>query len=263
MIFRNQTYIRMKQFSIFAFILLAITGCSQEEIDSYDTSLTALNIWVGTEAGAVYESVDYNYSYAYEEGSITFYAQLVGVPVDYDRTFRLEAFSGDSAQVVPTIRTMDYVIPAGATQGTYKVYFNSQRLPDANLFTDTDGSISFRVVPSSQFAVGTENHQQFTVVLRNYLAKPSNWDTANYPRVPLSKYFGTYSQVKYKFMIEHLGLIDFEINYNAQTSYDETTNVISVAYAIYLQQVMQRALNDYNNSHEVPLTDEFGLPVTF
>ena len=243
--------------------VFALLGCSEEEIDRYDTSLTALKIWVGTHAGAVYESVDYNYSYAYEEGSITFYAQLVGMPVDHDRTFRLEAFGADSASVAPTVRSEVYVIPAGATSGTYKLYFNTQNLPSPDLFTTTDGTISFRMVPNNDFAVGNENYQQFRVVLKNYLAKPSNWDTANYPRVALSKYFGTYSRVKYQFMIEHLGLIDFEINYNAQTSYDETTNVVSAAYAVYLQQVMQRALNEYNSSHDEPLTDEFGLPVTF
>lgn len=246
-----------------ALSLLFCIGCSEEEVDRYDTSLTALNIWVGTEAGAVYESVNYNYSYAYEEGSVTFYVQLVGMPANHDRTFRLEAFGGDSVSVVPTVRTEDYVIPAGETKGTYKVYFNTQKLPAPDLFTTSDGTIHFRMVPNSEFAIGNEHYQQFQVVLKNYLAKPANWDSANYPRVPLSKYFGTYSKVKYQFMIEHLGLIDFEINYNARTSYDEETNVVSASYAVYLQQVMQRALNEYNSSHEVPLTDEFGLPVTF
>ena len=105
--------------------------------------------------------------------------------------------------------------------------------------------------------------QTFKVILKSYLAKPDNWDNANFPRIPLSKYFGTYSRVKYQFMIEVLGLIDFEINYNTQTAYDETLNVISAVYAVHLQQVMQRALNEYNESHDEPLTDEFGLPITF
>ena len=35
--------------------VFALLGCSEEEIDRYDTSLTALKIWVGTHAGAVYE----------------------------------------------------------------------------------------------------------------------------------------------------------------------------------------------------------------
>lgn len=257
----------MKRISTYAFLLIVmaawICACTKEEVNTYDTSRTALNIWVGTEAGAVYESVTYNYSYAYEEGSITFYAQLSGMPADHDRTFRLKPFGGDSALMANTIRTEDYVLPAGAVSGTYQVHFNTQLLTDPNLFADKDGSIGFRLAENPDFAIGTENHQQFKVILKNYLAKPDNWDNANFPRIPLSRYFGTYSRVKYQFMIEVLGLIDFEINYNTQTAYDEATNTISSVYAVYLQQVMQRALNEYNESHETPLTDEFGLPVTF
>lgn len=246
-------------------LLLAMTAgsCSEESTDLFDTSLTALNIWVGNEAGVVYDETVYNYSYAYEEGSITFYAQLVGMPADRDRTFRLELFGNDSAMVAPTVRTEDYVLPAGQTHGTYHVYFNTQLLPASDLFTTKDGTVSFRMKPNNEFNTGTEKHQQFTVVLKNYLAKPANWDVANYPRMPLANYFGTYSRVKYQFMIEHLHLIDFEINYNATTSYDEATNTISASYAIYLQQVVQRRLNEYNESHDSPLTDEYGLPVTF
>ena len=243
--------------------LWGLGGCSKEEVSSFDTSLCSLNIWVGTSAGAVYESTTYNYSYAYEEGSVTFYAQISGMPADHDRTFHLEPYGGDSARMISTIRTEDYIIPAGETGGTYKVFFNTQKLSDPNLFTNEDGRIHFRVVSNDTFSIGTEGHQSFTVILKNYLAKPDNWDSANYPRVALSKYFGTYSRVKYQFMIEHLGLIDFEINYNTQTSYDEETNVVSAVYAVYLQQVMQRALNEYNETHETPLTDEFGIPVTF
>ncbi|MBQ9642116.1 MAG: DUF4843 domain-containing protein [Bacteroidaceae bacterium] len=256
----------MKKYSRVGSLLLAslmLAACSKEEVPTYDTSYTALNIWVGNAAGVVFESATYNYSYAYEEGGITFYAQLSGMPADHDRTFRLEPYGGDSLLMANTVRTEDYVIPAGAISGEYKVYFNTQKLTDPTLFTQHDGVINFRMVPNDQFAVGSENHQTFKVILKNYLAKPANWDTANFPRRPLSIFFGTYSRVKYQFMIEHLGLIDFEVNYNTQTSYDEATNVVSNSYAIHLQQVMQRALKEYNDTHDTPLTDEQGNLVTF
>ena len=243
--------------------LWGLVSCSKEEVSTYDTSQCSLNIWVGNEAGAVFETTTYNYSYAYEEGDVTFYAQISGMPADHDRTFRLEAYGDSYDAMANTIRTEDYVIPAGQIGGTYKVHFNTQNLSDPNLFTTEDGSISFRMVPNDTFSIGTENHQSFTVVLKNYLAKPDNWDSANFPRVALSKFFGTYSRVKYQFMIEHLHLNGFEINYNTQTSYDEETNTVSYSYATYLQQVMQRALNEYNATHDTPLTDETGVPVTF
>ena len=250
--------------------LLLLTSCSHVDVPTYDTTETRLNIWVGTTAGVVYESTTYNYSYAYEEGSVTFYAQITGMPVDYDRTFHLEAFGDDASVVAPTVRYEDFVIPAGAIGGTYALHLNTQLLPDANLFSESDGSVQFRVMPGEQFDLGTEDHQAFTVIVKNYLAKPDNWDTVPTRNdmliyFPISKYFGTYSRVKYQFMIEHLGLIDFQIrsSMGAIPAYDEETNTISAAYAVQLQQVMQQALREYNESHDTPLTDEYGELVTF
>ena len=158
-------------------IAMAMGACSYVDVPTYDTSSTRLNIWVGTAAGIVYESTSYNYSYAYEEGSVTFYAQITGLPVDHDRTFRLEVFGKDSAAVAPTVRSEDFVIPAGTIGGTYQLHLNTQLLPSSDLFTESDGEVQFRVVPSEQFELGTEDHQAFTLIVKNYLAKPDNWDT--------------------------------------------------------------------------------------
>lgn len=254
---------RTIQYSLCMLCIMAVTACQQEEIMKFDPTMAGLNIWVGTSGGAIYEEVSYNYSYALEEGSVTFYARVYGVPADYDRTFTLEPFGDYIDEIIPTIRTEEYVMPAGAVSSEYKVYFNSENLPTEDLFTEYDGKISFRMVDNDTFGAGAENMQSFTVVLRNRIAKPDNWDSANYPQVALSKYFGTYSRVKYQFMIEHLGLIDFIISYSASTSIDETTNTVSPAYAVYLQQMMQEKLAEYNTTHDTPLTDENGDIVIF
>ena len=112
---------------------LFLVSCDKEEVSTFNTDYTALNIWVGNAAGAVYKSATYNYSYAYEEGSVTFYAQISGMPVDHDRVFHLAPYGGDLQQVVNTIRLEDYVIPAGEIGGEYKVYFNTQKLQNPTL----------------------------------------------------------------------------------------------------------------------------------
>ncbi len=243
--------------------LVAVTSCQKEDIMKFDSKMAGLNIWVGTSAGSVYEETTYNYSYVIEEGSVTFYARVYGVPADYDRTFTLEPFGENIEQIIPTIRVEEYVMPAGAVSGEYKVYFNSKNLASEDLFSEDDGKVSFRMMDNEDFSTGAENMQSFTVILRNRLAKPDNWDSANYPLVALSKYFGSYSRVKYQFMIEHLGLKDFIISYSASTSIDETSNTVSPAYAVYLQQLMQQKLAEYNETHEKPLTDENGDPIIF
>lgn len=243
--------------------LIIVTSCQKEDIMKFDSEMAGLNIWVGTSAGSIYEETTYNYSYAIEEGSVTFYARVYGVPAEHDRTFTLEPFGENIEQIVPTIRVEEYVMPAGEVSGEYKVYFNSKNLASEDLFSESDGKVSFRMVDNEHFETGTENMQSFTVVLRNRIAKPDNWDSANYPSVALSKYFGTYSRVKYQFMIEHLGLRDFIISHSASTSIDETTNTVSTAYAVFLQQLMQQKLAEYNETHEKPLTDENGDPIIF
>ncbi len=251
------------RYSIYILCLVVTVACQQEEVLKFNPEQTGLNIWIGTSDGAIYEEAIYNYSYALEEGSITFYARVYGMPTDYDRTFALEPFGDSISQIIPTIRTEQYVMPAGSVFGEYKVFFNSQKLPSTELFTKTDGTISFRMAANESFNTGAENMQSFTVVLRNRIAKPDNWDSANYPQVPLSDYFGTYSRMKYQFMIEHLGLIDFKISYSASTAIDETTNTVSPAYAVYLQQKMQEKLAEYNTTHDTPLTDENGDVIIF
>ena len=249
---------------------MTMIGCSQESVPTYDTDYTGLDIWVGTSGGAVYESVSYNYSYSYDDGTVTFYARINGLPAAYDRTFHLEPLGNHAKTVLATMQQMDYIIPAGSIGGSYQLHFNTQKLPDATLFTTEDGIVQFRVVPDEVFALGTENHQQFTVIMKNYLAKPDKWDAVPTSQTmfiffPLSKYFGSFSRVKYQFMIQILGLVDFKIQYSMGSlpAYDEGTNTISAAYALQLQQKMQQALNDYNATHDTPLTDEYGYPVTF
>ena len=256
-------------FTIIAVAMMSIS-CAHEDVPTYDTSQTGLDIWVGTSGGAVYESVSYNYSYSYDDGTLTFYAQINGLPVDYDRTFRLEPL-GDYADIVrATMRQEDYVVRANSIGGTYKIHFNTQALPDPTLFSTEDGIVTFRMVPNDVFNIGTEGHQQFTVVMKNYLAKPDNWDAVPPSQTlfiyePLSKYFGSFSRVKYQFMIQVLGLVDFNIraSMGSLPNYDEETNTISAPYALQLKYKMQSALNEYNATHDIPLTDEYGYEVTF
>ena len=247
---------------LFTFLLL-LTSCSKEGIDRFDSDYKALNIWFGT-ANVVAEKLTYNYSYSIGENSVTFYARITGVPVDYDRTFTLEAFDGDLEKAKGSYRVEGYVIPAGSTTAQFKIYFDTSKLSDKDLFSQEEGHLYFRVAENSEFKTGADGLNELCVVLRNYLSKPDDWDTTDsYLFKPYKTYFGEYSKVKYSFMIEQTGLVDFRISSTASKSHDEETNYISTAYATYLKQVLQLALADYNSSHTTKLTDENGNLITF
>lgn len=257
----------MKQllFGIACFGSLVLASCEKNEMPVYDTSYTALNIWFGTSSNAL-DSTTYNYSYKMGEGTLTFYARVMGVPVDYDRTFELEVYDGDTGTAAGSYWTETYTIGAGETEVECNIYFDTSKLTDADSFTETDGHLCFRMAANDTFLAGTEDRTNLIVVLKNYLSKPDEWDSATYPLRPYSAYFGTYSKVKYQFMISELGLVDFHINYSTSTPYDEETNTISSAYASYLVQKLKVALEEYNNdlnNTDTPLRDETGSVVSF
>lgn len=244
--------------------ILAATfsGCSKNEYPEFDANYSALNIWFGTE-NIPQDSITYNYSYTLGEQTVHFYARAIGVLADKDRTFQLEAYDGDLDEAQGSYTLGDYILKAGETIGEFDITFDTSKLKDADAFTQKDGHLKLRLKPNDEFQQGAKELQTLTIVLKNYLDKPDNWDEATYPMMALSRYFGDYSKVKYQFMIQVLDMVDFKVNYNTSVRYDEETNTISSNYANYLASKMKLALEEYNNTHDTPLTDETGNIVTF
>lgn len=246
---------------LFVLSVLGLSSCEDNETPVYDVSRTALNLWFGSEIYPV-DSLTYNYSYAMEESSVTFYARVSGLPADHDRTFTLEMVDG-SVEAEGSYRTETYTIPAGEILAEFPIYFNTTLLQDPESFTTTDGYLCFRLAPNNEFETGAEEYSELIVRLRNYLAKPDNWDSADYSYLSLSYVFGAYSREKYQFMIDVLGIMEFSINRNATVPYDEENNELSLNYANYLLQTLQLALEEYNATHDEPLRDSSGALVTF
>lgn len=243
-------------------MILSFESCSENETPVYDTSLSALHIWVGRQATAS-DQVIYNYSYTMGTDSVVFYARVLGLPVDYDRTFTLEAFEGNLQEAAGSYKIGTYTIPAGEIQGSYPIYFDTAALGNPAAFSTSDGELHLRLAPNSEFETGATELSVINIVLRNYLSKPEDWDAAVYPNRPYTGYFGSYSKVKYQFMIQALGLVDFHISWTQTTNYNESTNTVSDPYAQYLRQQLVVALDEYNSTHATPLTDENGIIVTF
>lgn len=259
---------RLKIYIALCLAVLGMTGCEENDRQFFDTSYAALNIWFGTESSS-YESTTHNYSYTLGRDSVMFYARVAGMPVDYDRTFTLEACDGDLDKAAGSYETTTYTIKAGEVIAEFPIYFDTSKLNGSDTFgsDDEQGSITFRLVESDTFHKGAEGYQTLKVVLRNYLAKPDEWDSQkSLYAMAWNRYFGTYSKVKYQFMIQHTGLIDFHISYYATTNYDEETNTISANYATYLRDKLRIYLDEYNNdpaNTDTPLRDETGNLVTF
>lgn len=238
-----------------------LSGCEKEDIDRFNPEYSALNIWLGSETAPVDELI-YNFSYALGEKPVSFYARITGPAAETDRTFTLQAVSGTLTELGQAVRTETYTIPAGEISGEYQIYFDSSKIP-ASTFADKDGEVVFKMVANDNFAEGAAELSELRFILRNYLSKPEEWDSAASGFYPYRNYFGDYSEVKYRFMIEVTGLQDFRIDWRQSTPYDEATNVMSPNYASYLQQLLRIELDKYNAAHDTPLADSLGNPITF
>lgn len=243
-------------------LLLMLASCEKNDVPVFDSNYSALNIWFGSSA-MVQDQTTYNYSYSLSEDSLLFQARVTGLATDHDRSFTLEAYDGDLAEAEGSFYTKTYVIKAGEISGEFPIYFDSSKLKDKIFFTDEDGELFFRVKANDLFAPGANTMQTLHVVLKNYLAKPSEWDIATYPHLPYKNYFGSYSRVKYSFMIQVTGLVDFHIVSNTTVPYDKEKNNISVSYVNFLLSKVKQALEEYNESHAEDLTDENGSVVVF
>lgn len=243
-------------------LILGASSCSENETPVYDAERASLNIWFGL-SNTKQDSVTYNYSYVLDEGSITFMARVAGVPVDYDRTFTLKAIDGDIAEAEGSYRIETYTIPAGTVEVKCPIYFNTSNLKNDDSFTRKDGYLHFRIAENPDFEVGAAERQELIVVLKNYLAEPEEWNNYVPPYLPWANYFGEYSKVKYQFMIQELGIMEFHVYASATSPYNESTKEMSVNYAQYLREVLADALDEYEATNGKRLEDEFGRDVEF
>ncbi len=253
-----------KLYLTLALITATVIGCQENEYNTFDSEYKAVNIWVGNQV-SVLDSTTFNYSYYLTKDSLMFYARLIGTLSSEPQTFTLEAYEGDLEEAEGSYEIGQYTFYADEYLKEFPIYFDPTKLKDTSAFKEKDGTIKFRLKQEGNFVAGADQYQTIHVTLKNDLAKPDTWDEATYPNVKLSNYFGTYSETKYKFIIQEIGKVDFKVAYNMSVEYDEETNTFASYYAKFLKNMMILALEEYNAANpDEPLIDELsGLPITF
>lgn len=196
-----------------------------------------------------------SFSFATEQASVAEYTvnikvKIMGLAATNKRTFTAEAVTkGTNALVGTDYKFLPGTIDANQIEGILPVVL--YRTADLKTVTK---QLVLKVSDVGDFKGGTVEHNGFTLIWNDNLIKPDNWDT----RPGLVTYFGVYSVVKYQFIINTLNRSAFPI----QTStYDP--NLLTNAQMLDLKVSLKTALVVYNNTHSTPLTDEFGVAVTF
>ena len=178
------------------------------------------------------------FSAVQEEMQMTLY--VMGEAASTDRTAKLEV---DASKT--TAAASQYILPETVTvpAGKLVVPFVVTLMRSEELTSQTV-SLAFKVVESNDFKVGVNEQNHFNMKWNDILGKPKNWDTE------LKEFFGEYSFVKYRFIIDTVGFGEFG---NGMT-WSELKNY---------QIVMKTALDEYNATPAGPLKDENGQLVEF
>jgi len=199
-------------------------------------------------------------SYSFVEKNSTITKDTVWLPVrvagnvaDHDRAINLAAVaSGTTAVQGVHYKLLSYSMP----KDSFATRLGVVLLRDASL-RDTSLALKLEIKPSSDFPVLMQDtlmgdgrfysRNQFKILFTDRLIKPSNWDSY------LVSFFGAYSNTKFRYIAEVLGVSSFPTT---------GSNAVNYPTMQYYQNVMRNALVDYTAAHG-PMIDENGNPVVF
>lgn len=222
--------------------LILLTGCENDGFyyqDEARVRLEAPYIWALDTDSLEFSFVTTPASVSEFELPITIY--LMGKVVDYDRTIALTVDESRTTAENKHYAFPDQVVlPSNSNKVTFPLTL--KRTVDLQ----EDGVRLFlKIIESSDFKTGVVEKDHLLVKWNDILSRPSNWES-------LSEFFGTFSLVKYRFMLNTTGVTGFDTD---KMSWAQLTN-----YKI----ILITALNEYNAANpNNPLKDEYGAYVTF
>ena len=180
------------------------------------------------------------YPSSVQEQEMKMILYVMGEAASTDRTAKLEVdASRTTASVAQYILPETVTVPAGKLEVPFII-----TLKRSEDLTSQTVSLYLRVAESNDFKIGVVEQNHFCLKWNDVLGKPKNWDTE------LTEFFGEYSYVKYRFIIDTIGFGEFG---NGMT-WSELMNY---------QIIMKTALDEYNASPAGPLKDENGQLVEF
>jgi len=232
----------------------ALPGCEKKEYLYQDISA---RIWLGrrdTVGPAWYISDSSVSSFVLkpitaEYDTLYVTANLTGTAVDKDRPFVLEVVK-DSTNVTAGDYTVGAaVLPANAFSVRVPVIVK-KKAQGLNLIKER-AKLVLRFVPNENFLNGEPNRDMFRIVWYNFLSQPASWSA-------IQPVVGTFSQAKYRFIIDVLGVSEF-------SRYAGNFNVL-----LGIQSILRKALKEYNENpanagrpEGWPYLDDNGTPLVF
>lgn len=222
---------------------MAFTACTVDDFTYQDTARLRLE---GPEIYAAgTDSLTFSFvTYSEDTQSMVMDVDVIvmGNTADHDRTAAVKVVADKT-----TASSSDYempltiTIPADSAKATLPI-----TLKRSSALQSKSVRLYIEIAESDDFQVGVNEQNHFTLIWNDILTRPTNWDD-------LEEFFGTYSDVKYRFMIENAGGIS---EFDADTMSWAQLNSLKIKF--------QNALNAYNDAHPGnPLRDDDGVLISF
>lgn len=194
-----------------------------------------------------------NYSFAnnvkvLSEDTIFLEIQILGDLANEERDIQLEAVDGSTAKEGLHYKLPLVKLPAGGYSVLYPVIlYNTPDLATKTVRLELALKDNKDFTNGSRITSNRSFYNRYKINFNNRLIKPDYW-------MYIQNYFGEYSDVKYRFMIDELGFSDFmPDNMGGKIMYSDFIN--------YAGQ-MSKALQDYEDEYG-PKLDETGKPIYF
>jgi len=187
------------------------------------------------------DSTDYTFATSPESvvsDSIVVNFRIIGKVSDKDRSINLVPAANSTGKEGYHYKIGKAVVKANSFTAKVPVYvYRRPGLKDSTL------TVTLRVTENQDFKPGYATRLRYKFTLTDILAKPTNWESTWAP------YFGSYSEVKFRFLIAVTGKTTWNSGPLPQDSR-------------YLSQKARNALLEYNQQYGA-LIDEFGQEVFF
>lgn len=143
----------------------------------------------------------------------------------------------DDPQIAPLME-----FPAGEVKYKLPVIVNKTESMKLNEYR-----IEMELRSNDHFSISMQERSRFLVKVTDRATKPTNWDTK------WVYYFGTWGSVKMKFIIEYVGITDFD----GDSSFDSETTA-------YFTALANEKLEKYNkDNNTILMEDDKVTPVVF
>jgi len=190
------------------------------------------------------DSLDYSFAFypsSVKETAMNMTLFIMGEATANERLVKIEVVKGETtASAEQYSCPTEISVPANA----YSVPFTVVLKRTSDL-SSKNVRLRIRITDSGDFKAGVVEQNGFTMKWNDTLSKPRNWDELN-------EFFGAFSLAKFRFIIDTLGIGEFD------------TNTMTWGQLNNYRIVMKNALTAYNESHPGnPLKDENGQLVSF